>query len=315
MTTQWFRRFQLVIGAAGEGVSIDNINKGTLKFHFEVQKSLLKEPNVAKFEIYNLNPRTVLKIEEEYTDVIFKAGYEGTMRTVFEGNTQYVSTYPNKTEWITELTCGDGDFGYRTAYVNKSFSAGTSDEAIVDHCIAQFGNVTRGELQLVSPPSMGGQTFSAPARDVLDEIARSNGCNWSIQDGELQMVRTDAMLNVDQAVVLTPTTGLLRAAERTDKGITATCLLNPNITVNSAIRLDNSAIKTQDRTRKSITKAQRGRPVDLNADGLYKVFKVKHSGDTRANDWLTEVLCVGIGQPIPTDAPSRNAVPIEGVAG
>jgi hypothetical protein len=317
MSVNWFRRYQLLAGqAGGSGVSIDNLSTQGLKLKFEITKSLMKEPNEAKFEIYNLNPKHALAFEEEYSYVTFNAGYEGNMKVLFEGNVMYCSNYRDRTEWVTEIICGDGDQFFRKAYVNKTYSAGTTDENIVDDIRTQFGNMLRkGAMQLRNTlGSLRGRTYSKSAHETLDEIAKTNGCNWSIQNGELQMVRADDMLDSDSAVVLTPTSGLLEAAERTDKGITARAFLNPAIKVNTAIKLDNSAMKTKSRNRKSITRDQHGRVVDLNPDGLYKVFKVRHSGDTRANDWITEVLCVGLGQTIPTGQTDRSpGVPVPGV--
>jgi hypothetical protein len=319
MSKNWLRQYQLLVGQAGrEGVSIDNFTTTGLKVRFEITKSLMKEPNEAKFEIFNLNPKHALAFDEEYTDVTFKAGYADSIKVLFDGNIQYSSNYRDKTEWVTEVVCGDGDEFFRKAYVNKTYSAGTTDENIVDDIRQQFGaKLRKGVMQLTNlVGSLRGRTFSKSAQESLDEIARTNGCNWSIQDGELQMVRADAMINPDSAVVLTPDTGLLEAAERTDKGITARAFLNPAIQVNTAVKLDNSAMKTQSRNKKSITKKQRGRVVDLNPDGIYKVFKVRHSGDTRATDWMTEILCVGLGQSIPTGQTDRSpGVPVPGISG
>jgi hypothetical protein len=318
MSRNWFRRYQLIAGAGAgaEGVSIDNITTEGLKVRFEITKSLMKEPNEAKFEVFNLNPQHALAFEEEYSQVVFNAGYVDNMKKLFEGNVMYCTNYRDKTEWITEIVCGDGDEFFRKAIVNKTYNAGTTDENIVDDIRAQFGQTLRkGVMQLINKlGSLRGRTFVGSAQETLDEVAKTNGCNWSIQDGELQMVRADAMINPTSAVVLTPETGLLEAPERTDKGITARALLNPEIQVNTAVKLDNSAMKTQSRQRKSIRKDQHGRVVDLNPDGIYKVFKVRHTGDTRANDWYTEVLCVGLGQPIPTgQMDTAPGVPVPGV--
>ncbi len=312
-TTDWFRRYQLIVGAQGSGLSIDNLSQAGLRLQFEITKSLMKEPNQAKITIFNLNDDHVSQIEDEYTDVVFSAGYDGNVKLIYSGNTQYVSHYRDGLDMLTELVCGDGDRGFRNAYVNKTFASGSTDAQVVDYCAKQLG-VRKGATQLPDTGFLRGRTYSGMAHETLDEIAQTNGCNWSIQDGVLQMVRTDSMLDQETAVVLSVDTGLLEAAERTDKGIKAKCLLNASISVNSAIKLDNSALKVQANQKRNITKSARGPVVDTNKDGIYKVFKVRHMGDTHDNDWITEVLCVGLGQPVPTNATNKNnAVPIEGL--
>lgn len=314
MSTDWFRRYQFIIGTQGQGLSIDNLTTAGLKVKFEITKTLQKEPNQAKFSIYNLNDDHVAQIQNEYTDIIFSAGYEGNVKQLYVGNTQYVTYYRDGLDMITEMVCGDGDKGFRKGYVNKTFASGSTDASVVDYCASQLGVTTRKDaMQLSDAGYLRGRTYSGMAHDTLDDIARSNGCNWSIQDGVLHMVRADSMLNQDEAVVLSVDTGLLEAAERTDKGIQAKCLLNPSISVNSAVKLDNSALKVQLAQKKNLTKEARPPVVATNKDGIYKVFKVRHTGDTHANDWVTDLLCIGLGQPIPTSASNTNAaVPIEG---
>ena len=64
-----------------------------------------------------------------------------------------------------------------------------------------------------------------------------------------------------------------------------TILLNPNITmVNPAmnIKLEQATIREQ---LKQIGVA----PTLLEQDGIYKVAKLTHRGDTRGNEWYTEI--------------------------
>ena len=39
--------------------------------------------------------------------------------------------------------------------------------------------------------------------------------------------------------------------------------------------------------------------VRLDPDGIYKVLKLTHKGDNRGQDWVTEIECIGLDQPIP----------------
>lgn len=315
MSLNWFRRYQLIVGTAGHGVSIENLGtKPALRLKFEIVKSLQKEPNSAKFDIYNLSPHNVNSMQKEFKDVTFNAGYDGNIKLLYAGNIQFSSYYTDGADRVMEITCGDGDDHFRNGHVNKTFAKGYTDEQIVDYCLTQLPGLKKGTMQLNATGSLRGRTYSQMAHETLDQIARTNGCNWSIQDGVLHMVRADTMLNADKAVVLTATTGLLDAAERTDKGITAKCQLNPGIAINSAIKLDNSAIRTKTLEKtKTVAKTKQSQPVALNKDGIYKVFKLKHAGDTMDTDWFTEVLCVGLGQPIPTAGGDQgHAVPITG---
>jgi hypothetical protein len=307
-TLEWGRECQLVVGSGGSGVDFSK-----LRIAFEVTKSIEAQPNPATIKIYNMSDANAAAIEAEYTDVLLKVGYHQASSLIFVGNIQFVSHYRDGTDYITELTCGDGDRDYRNAHISVSLAAGTTDEDAVDQICGVMGYTRKGTIQVTSAARLRGKVLHGQARDALTEIARTNGCNWSIQDGELQMVRNDTMLDANTAEVINSDTGMLSAPERNDKGIGVTTLLNPKIAVNSAIKLNNQEIKIKHHKTKTLGKAKTNKaPVGLNEDGIYKVIKLAHIGDTRGPDWRTEITCIGLGQPIPTST-SAGGVPVDGM--
>lgn len=339
-TPQWFRVARLVVGAKGQGVDISN-----LRISFDVVKTVEPIPNTATIKVYNLADNNVSAIQDEYTDVLLNAGYAGSVAQIFAGNIQFVSHYREGADFITEITAADGDRFYRNASVNVTLAAGTNDadavravlsagQALLSNpdqqteqvatttlqAVARSGiisrstNVRNAIVQVLNAVRSRGKVLEGPARDVLSQIARSNGANWSIQDGELQMVRADSQIGV--AWVLNAGTGLLEAPERNDKGISAKCLLNPQIMINGAIQLDNKAIKIKQQKQKALkTPKAQGDPVRLSPDGIYKVIKLTHQGDTRAQEWYTLVECISLGQPVSTamTTTTAKAVPVGGV--
>jgi hypothetical protein len=152
--------------------------------------------------------------------------------------------------------------------------------------------------------------ISGNTRDVLNDVARESGANWSIQDGQLVIVSTNDVLP-GQAIVIRADTGMLGAPEINDKGIAVKCLLNPQLRVNGAIKLDNNSIKAKRQQAQALaTKREKqettpplGREneqlVRVDPDGIYKVLKLTHKGDNRGQDWVTEIECIGLDQPIP----------------
>jgi hypothetical protein len=308
---EWGRECQLVVGSGGSGVDFSK-----LRIAFEVVKTIEKQPNTATIKVYNMSDANVSAIEDVYTDVLLKVGYHHASSLIFVGTIQFVSHYRDSTDYITELTCGDGDRDYRNAHINVTLAAGTTDEDAVDQICAVMGNTRKGTIQVTSAARLRGKVLHGQARDALTEIARTNGCNWSIQDGDLQMVRNDTLLGANTAEVVNAATGMLSAPERNDKGIGVTILLNPKIAINAAIKLNNEEIKLKHHKTKSLGKTKTKKPpVGLNADGIYKVIKLAHFGDTRGPDWRTEITCIGLGQPIPTSGTSSGdaGIPVEGM--
>jgi len=172
------------------------------------------------------------------------------------------------------------------------------------------GGTGMGHVQVNDRARLRGKVISGNTRDVLNDVARESGANWSIQDGQLVIVSANDVLP-GQAIVIRADTGMLGAPEINDKGIAVKCLMNPLLRVNGAIRLDNNGIKAKrqqaqalaSKREKRETNTPLGREnpalVRLDPDGIYKVLKLTHKGDNMGQDWITEIECIGLDQPIP----------------
>lgn len=308
---QWKRRVQLVIGKAGTGLMIEN-----LRVQFEVAKTIESAPNTAIIKIYNLHPDNEQKIKHEFDEVLLNAGYEGALRLVFRGNIKHVYRYREGNDYITEIEAGDGDKDYRQAVMNETLASGTTTKQLVERAAGTFKGVGNtayvpGEhVQVTDRSRLRGKVISGNTRDVLHDVARESGANWSIQDGQLVIVSTNDVLP-GQAVVIRADTGMLGAPEINDKGIAVKCLMNPTLRVNGAIKLDNNGIKAKRKQAQALatkrekqeTNAPVGREnqqlVRLDPDGIYKVLKLTHKGDNRGQEWVSEIECIGLDQPIP----------------
>lgn len=305
---QWKRRAQVVIGKKGIGLMVEN-----LRIAFEVTKTVEAAPNIAVIKIYNLHPDNEARIKNEYEDVLLNAGYEGAMQLVFRGNIRHVYRYREGNDYITEIEAGDGDKDFRSAVMNETLAAGTTNAQLVNRAVGTFngvGGTSKGHVQIEERARLRGKVISGNTRDVLNDVSRESGANWSIQDGQLTIVSTNDVLP-GQAILIRADTGMLGAPEVNDKGVVVRCLMNPMIRVNGALQLDNNGIKAKrqqanalaTQRERSETNAPLGREneelVRLDPDGVYKVLKVTHRGDTRGKDWLSESECIGLDQPIP----------------
>lgn len=283
---QWKRQAQIVVGKGGNGIKVED-----LRVQFEATKTVEPAPNIATIKIFNLTHANEVKIKNEFADVILNAGYDGAMQIIFRGNIKHVYRYREKTDWITEIVVGDGDKDFRKAVMNETLAAGTTTAQIVERAVGSFGGTAKGAVQINDRERIRGKVISGNTRDVLHDVARESGANWSIQDGMLTIVKTNGILP-DEAVVISAETGMLGAPEINDKGIAVKCLMNPQIKVNGAIKLDNSSIK--EKREKEGAQNKKKSIVRLDPEGIYKVLKITHKGDTRGHDWVSEIECVGL---------------------
>lgn len=295
-TRQYKRHVQVIIGKAGSGLMIEN-----LRVQFEVVKDHQSTPNSATIKIFNLNDQHQQQIRTEFDDVILNAGYEGAEAVLFRGNIRHVYRYRDKNDWVVELDCGDGDRDFRGAVVNETLAAGVSDTQLVERVCGSFSTTKKGSVKGIGATGrLRGKVISGNARDVLNDISKQHGCNWSIQNGQLQIVKVNGVLD-SEAVLINAETGMLGAPEQDDKGIKVKSLMNPLFQINGRLKLDNDNIKRKrikaDQQQKKVDKEKP--PARLDPDGFYKIYKITHKGDNRGSDWVSECECVSMDSAFP----------------
>ena len=334
-TRQWLRFCQLVVGTGGVGLQVLSTHTDGFRISFTVTKTIRHTPNTANILIYNLHPRDEKKVLEEFEDVILVAGYQPRAIVAADLNAQGALRNPNQfgarvvfkgdikrafAWWdhssgarVTEIQAADGHKAYREAVVNETLAAGSTSEAEVDAALRAMGatgGVTKGFVQVRAHARGRAKVISGSARQVLHAVASDNAANWSIQDGALHLLPSTGVLP-NEAVVVNENTGMTDAPTISDKGVQVKCKLNPQITINGALKLNNDNIKIQE--KQLYANGPKVKPktlVRLSSDGVYKVFMLTHKGDTRGPEWDTVAEMVAVGQPIPAKGSKKAVVRI-----
>ena len=176
--------------------------------------------------------------------------------------------------------------------------------------MAEHG-ITRGYIpDLPGNPLPRGKVFFGMSRDIMRSIAENTNTSWSIQDGKLNMIPLTAYMP-GEIPVLSAATGVIGLPEQTQNGIKLKTLLNPNLKIGRAVKIDNASIQ---RYKFSLALNQQGQNLlneqsnKINSDGLYYVMIADHSGDTRGNEFYTELTCLAIDASIPRELMPQQAV-------
>lgn len=296
---QYLRRAQIIIGSNGQGISVTD-----LRIEFKITKTLTPAPNEAVIKIYNLSQANQNLIQKTFKEVLINAGYKDSMRLIFRGNIKRVFHYRKGNDYITEIEAGDGDHDYRHAFMNLTLSAGTTDAQLLTAAVQSFSSTIMGTIGIDTTKQRSrGRAIFGSTRHILNTVARASNANWSIQDGALTIIGASAV-SPTEAIVLNSETGLLSAPTLSDKGIEVKALLNPQFTVNGTLKLDNNNIRLKVHAAKEPKQnatAKPKAPIRLDPDGLYKIIRFDHDGDTRGPKWITDIICIGVGQPIPQE--------------
>jgi hypothetical protein len=255
---------------ASNAIVIEN-----LRVTFEIEHTTEKEPNKCDLTITNASPETRAFLQRKPLSVRIEAGYAGNFHQLFVGDLRHGSSQLEGTEWITKMQVADGDRAYRHARVSESFRAGT-------RAIDTLQKIA-SSLQIALPKNViddpalrsqfaNGATVHGNARDVMTKILEPYGYTWSIQAGRLVVLRDKDLAN-SLAYVVDATNGMIGRPETADpekpgKPPTTTIrtLLDSRLLPGHKVQLQSEAVS-----------------------GLFKVRKVKHTGDTHGGDFQTEI--------------------------
>lgn len=246
-----------------------------LRVTTSVEKHLGSQPNTASIAVYNLAEATRGAIDHAPLWVLLEVGYDGEYKRLFAGDLKWGSSQLDGTEWVTKLELGDGHRAHNHARVSRSFKAGVDKRQVLDELAASMGlKIPKSidDAKELYERFAGGISLQGPSARELDRLAKAAGFSWSVQDGTLTMLR-DSDVRPGEAFVVSQDTGMIGSPEfgaPSKKGEKPTLgvrmFLAPEVGAGTLIKVDSRSVK-----------------------GLFRVERVRHSGDTHGADWITEV--------------------------
>lgn len=273
----WIRDATLVIGG-------NKYTLGMMNFSFEVPFEDSDEPPVATVKVINLSESTRSGIKKGDT-VILNAGYEGNIGCILVGKVAGLKHKQSNVDWTTTITvqpCADEILG---KMINKTYKENTTALVIVKDLLNIFG-VEIGKCELsINMSYPRGRVCRGNLKQVLTEIIVSECKSRFIIRTTGQVYVTKADDGINNGLILTPATGLLRADEEQvaiavenksnsqktgearddDDYVSRSCLLNYGVATAEVVKIRSS---------------------DLN--GQFIVSKGKHTGG-RTGDWKTSM--------------------------
>lgn len=299
---QYLRKCSLIVSNNGKGIDLSQ-----LRITFEITKTDNETPNEAQIKIYNLAKDTENQIINEFTRVTLQAGYQDNYGVIFDGEiTQSKRGRDNGTDSYVVINASDGDSAYNYANLSTTLAAGSTQE---DHINAATGamGLDKGYVNTALGALPRGKVMYGAARDIMRQSAQSNGQNWNIQNGKVQLLGAYDILP-NQAVMLNSQTGLVGGAEQSTKGIKAKALLNPMLHIGAKVIINEEDVALAKKLPKqkdgNKDNTDNGNPPEKLAlvakDGAYKIIGANFIGDTRGNDWYSDIICIDIDESAPT---------------
>ncbi|SDI54028.1 phage protein [Pseudomonas panipatensis] len=307
---QYLRQISLKIGNDETALDLSD-----LRIRFSIRRGDLKTPNSADIRVYNVSDQTAQRAQKEFERIVLQAGYAGNYGVIFDGTIKQVRRgRESQTDTYLDITAADGDSAYNFAVMNASLAAGSTPDDHLQVALQAMASrgITMGQGMTLSGNKLPrGKVMFGMVRDHLDNLGKTQDLSWSLQDGQLTLIPNTAYLP-GEAVVVTSATGMVGLPEQTQNGITVKMLLNPSVKVGRRLQIDNASIQ-QYRYGLSLGDTNSNQWVKnssfLSADGFYRSIVVNHSGDTRGNEWYTDVICLAVDATVPPGLLDRPETP------
>lgn len=296
---QYMRKASLIVG-------YNEASRGALelkdfRFRFSIHRGDLQTPNYADIRVYNLDETTIQSIEKEFTRIVVQGGYEGQFGILFDGQIKQVRRGREDVDTYIDITVADGDSAYNFAVSSLSLAAGQNSPrdsiSAILKGMAEFG-ISQGYAPDFSDGNSlpRGKVIFGLCRDELRKVCHTTSTSWSIQDGKLEIIPLTSY-KPGEAVVITAATGMVGQPQQTQNGIEVRMLLNPNVKIGQLVKLDNASIQ---KLRYGLSPGDVAnyyalqQSIKTNDDGLYYVMVANHSGDTRGDEWYTNITCLAV---------------------
>lgn len=342
MSQNWMRHFELqLLDKDGRGIDLSDF-----KVSFKIDWfNISSATRIATFTIYNLSKDTVQRIlQEEFSRVRIIAGYDGVAPVVsqsqvgvarnvtsadatgqsgnenfgliFSGDIRYSMTgRENPTDTYVLIQAADSDSAFISAMSGSTLSAGYTVTDMNKALMKDFSpyGVAEDNSQVTMPATVfpRGRVLFGMTRDLMDNVANQCRGTWMMVNGV--RVMTNSVPDESLAIELNSSTGLIGMPQQTiGQGVNVRCLINPNIHVNSLIRLNQADVLINQATIPegdlrlsngpfSATVANGNSTINLPVsqsntaslatDGVYIVRGIMYTGETRGQAWYMDMMC------------------------
>lgn len=245
-----------------------------LRATFEGEKNSSKNSNKFRVDIYNLNPDSRGRLQEDSKNkekrlvFIFEVGYDSGLEVLFSGDVIKAISTRKGNEWVTTVELGDGEVDIKGIKYNKTFAPGASTDQVIKDVAKDLGKGIAAIKGTVVKAFQQGISFSGTIEDALDKVTDEAEVEWSVQDDQLQILGEAEDLG-DIGLVIKKETGLIGSPSlKADGGVEFDSLLIPSLKPDKKVFLNSNIV-----------------------EGFYKIRKVTYSGDTKSGPWFAKCEC------------------------
>lgn len=254
------------VGREGE----EGIDFQGLRTQFSVEKTSESNSNTSKISVFNLSKSSRAFVEQEKQVLILEVGYkppgnQGFLEQLCSGDVKKVTNQRMGVDWMTTFELGDAERKLQETPFDKTYDSGATLKQAISEVSGAFGLPVNSIIGSITKTFNSPLTLSGSAKKLMDDLTAEAGLEWSIQDGEVQIIGPESV-TAEEAVLISPSTGLLNSPVKREKGIQFTSLIVPRLRPGRQVKLESESFT-----------------------GFYRVRKANFQGDTHEGQWTVEV--------------------------
>ena len=297
----------------------DGFSPESLRVTFDIDYPGYQGWYFSEITIYNFNQQTLMRVIEEGAAVYLEAGYQnGPYGEIFSGYVfQSLFERENITDYKLTLRCIDGAGLFDDNFISTALDAGhtatTRFNAITAYSQIPIstGKVTSQLGQKECPRAAVIHCLPTDGiREILgfESSTKAPNNQMYVKGGQVNIVNITDKPDQDVIVISPGAGGLIGTPVQTNYGANFTCLLNPSISLSNPRKLVKLDMTTVKQMRAEVGSG----PLSiLDLDQELQVIGVRHNGDTRGEEWYTNVTALNRGgmQPIGYEGVTQRELP------
>lgn len=272
-----------------------------LKVTFNVRNTLLGDPLLATFQIYNINAETESMITSHNCFITFYAGYysdkDANLEVLFQGEitNSYKIRQGVDTIWNVWARNAFSLLNYSKVDL-QPIKVDTAPKQVLQKLVNKATGLSTIEYLgdadsiISSAESDDNYTFDGTYKEEFDNLLINLGLGWQVIGNKLIVFNqqvTDPKLTNERAIPISFKTGLLTVPVVDYKGVEFKTLLMSELVPGKVISIEPNTTRYNLGNEFYVEQFDKSQ---WRASGKFRIFEVTHRGDTRGDRWQTDVV-------------------------
>lgn len=244
----------------------------------------------ADIALFNLNDPTTQTVLQQGMTVTLKAGFQANqpLSIIFQGTLlQPLWEKIDAVEQKLTLHCVVGLVEQTNNFVAGNASKGLLQREIVSRMASTSAyplDTTNTAFNSTIRSSRGTVYFGQPI-EMIKKYAEQSQMNLWITNLAINARQLKTQTTNIPTIQYTPQTGLIGTPQQTQEGADIRVLLDSRATIGTQFQI----VPTSGTTIRQLTVQQGNYQTVLDAQGIYIIVGVRHVGDSRGNQWFSEL--------------------------